>query len=221
MVSLLFFPSLVLLLSIFACATPDDGDPSTTTTTDLKRIHLVYMTHLDLGFTDTTRNVCDRYFDLFFPQSFNLSAALRAQCGGKPGCPVFRWTQFPWLIQEFLDGAAGCAHRRRTPSELAAMEAAIAQDDVIWHANPVNWLTEVADPDLLSYGLGMRTNLNRRFNKSHGRVAAKLTDTTGMSRSAIPTFVDSNVTAIHIGYSTFKSLTRVGWTAYPRRGPST
>ena len=25
-----------------------------------RSVHLVYMTHLDLGFTDTTRNVCDK-----------------------------------------------------------------------------------------------------------------------------------------------------------------
>ena len=25
----------------------------------ISKIHLVYMTHLDLGYTDTTRNVCD------------------------------------------------------------------------------------------------------------------------------------------------------------------
>ena len=65
----------------------------------------------------------------------------------------------------------------------------------------MNWLTEVADADLLSYGLGMRTKLNTRYNKTHGRIAAKLTDTTGMSRSAIPTFLESGVDAIHIGYN--------------------
>lgn len=65
---------------------------------ELEKIHLVYMTHLDLGFTDTTRNVCDRYFDLYFPQAFKLSSDLRKSCKTET-CPVFRWTQFPWLIQ--------------------------------------------------------------------------------------------------------------------------
>lgn len=33
--------------------------------TALSKIHLVFMTHLDLGFTDTTRGVCDEYFDKY------------------------------------------------------------------------------------------------------------------------------------------------------------
>lgn len=178
-------------------------------TVDLKKIHLVYMTHLDLGFTDTTRNVCDRYFDLYFPQSFKLSSDLRASCKDPSTCPVFRWTQFPWLIQEFLDGAAGCSHRKRTPDEISAMETAISNDDVLWHANPVNWLTEVADAELFSYGLQMRKRLNTRFNKTHGATAAKLSDTTGMSRSAIPTLVKSGVSNFHIGYNGVGGLPKV------------
>ena len=35
----------------------------------LEKIHIVTMTHLDVGFTDGFRNVCDTYFDKFFPQA--------------------------------------------------------------------------------------------------------------------------------------------------------
>ena len=31
-------------------------------------VHLVYMVHLDVGFTDLARNVCELYFDKFFPE---------------------------------------------------------------------------------------------------------------------------------------------------------
>ena len=123
--------AIVLAACIVSPVAADDSDAP-----ELKKIHLVYMTHLDLGFTDTTRNVCDRYFDLFFPAAWKLSEELRSQCTDPSTCPVFQWTEFPWLIQEYLDGATGCSHRRRTPGEIAAMETAIENDDIRWHANP-------------------------------------------------------------------------------------
>ena len=80
--------------------------PPPTPITNVSTVHLVYMTHLDLGYTGTTRAVCSKYFDKDFPAAFNTSQELRRR-GGKER---FRWTQFPWLIQEYLDGAANCAH---------------------------------------------------------------------------------------------------------------
>jgi hypothetical protein len=87
----------------------------------LSKIHVVYMTHLDLGFTNTTRNVCDEYADNYFPEAFATADALRKNCTDPATCPTFRWTEFPWIIQEFLDGGTGCAHNRRTVEQLAAM----------------------------------------------------------------------------------------------------
>eukprot|EP00750_Incisomonas_marina_P010640 INCI16292.10.p1 GENE.INCI16292.10~~INCI16292.10.p1 ORF type:complete len:901 (+),score=156.29 INCI16292.10:333-3035(+) len=161
-----------------------------------RSVHLVYMTHLDLGFTDTTRNVCDKYFDSFFPAAFETAAELRKR-GGKER---FRWTEFPWLIQEYLDGGAGCAHRDRTPAELEAMENAIANDDVIWHKTAVNFLPEVLDRTSWAHSLTMCDDLNARFNKTWG-LTGKHTDTPGMSRGAISTLLESGVKAYHIGYN--------------------
>ena len=117
------------------CATGTVCDTRTQTcgpAPELTKIHVVYMTHLDLGFTNTTRNVCDEYADEYFPAAFATAAALRRNCTDAKTCPTFRWTEFPWIIQEFLDGGTGCAHNRRTVAQLAAMEAAIERDDIIW-----------------------------------------------------------------------------------------
>ena len=46
-------------------------------------------------------------------------------------------------------------------------------------ANAVNFLTEVLDEPLWDYSLRMKDRLNARFNKSHGKLCGKLTDTTG------------------------------------------
>jgi len=176
------------------------------------KVHVVFMTHLDVGFTDTARNVCDRYFEVYVPRALALADDLRARCNKhdkKKSCPAYRWTQFPWLIQEFLDGLAGCAHRPRTPGEVAALEKGIARDDIVWQANPLNLLTELADPGLWEFGLSMKDKLNARYGKRHGRVAAKLSDVTGLSRSAVPALVASGVRAVHVGYNGVGGLPKV------------
>ena len=68
-------------------------------------------------------------------------------------------------------------------------------------ANAVNFLTEVLDPELWDYSLGMKDKLNKRFNKSHGMLTGKLADTTGMSKNAIPMLAKHGVKAFHIGYN--------------------
>lgn len=73
----------------------------------------------------------------YFPSAFKTAETLRQNCSDPKTCPVFKWTEFPWIVQEFLDGGTGCAHNRRTVLQLEAMEAAIEKEDVIWHANAV------------------------------------------------------------------------------------
>jgi hypothetical protein len=41
-------------------------------------IHLVFKTHLDIGFTDLARNVVDRYFADFIPRAIGVAEELRA-----------------------------------------------------------------------------------------------------------------------------------------------
>ena len=51
---------------------------------DVRSVHLVYMTHLDLGFTDTTRNVCDTYDSVRlgkFPDNACVSCFLQRRAG--------------------------------------------------------------------------------------------------------------------------------------------
>ena len=81
--------------------------------------------------------------------------ATAAELRKRNSTATFRWTEFPWLILEYLDGGAGCAHRERTAVEVAAMEAAIAQDDVIWHATALNFLPELLDEQMWSESLGL------------------------------------------------------------------
>src|SRR5690606_35242459 len=105
-------------------ASPPVRHPSDMTRDPLKVIHLVFKTHLDIGFTDLARNVVARYFDDFIPRALAVAEELRSS-----GDDVrFRWTTGAWLIYEYLEHAA--------PAERARMERAIADGDIVWHALP-------------------------------------------------------------------------------------
>ena len=51
---------------------------------DVKTVHVVYMSHLDLGFTAETRSVCSQYFTILFPKALNLTAELRYCAPDRP-----------------------------------------------------------------------------------------------------------------------------------------
>lgn len=81
------------------------------------------------------------------------------------------------------------------------MEDAILAGDMQWQANAANFLTENMDRGLWNYSLQMAGKLNQRFNQTHGTVAGKLSDVTGMSRSAVPTLAANGIRGMHVGYN--------------------
>jgi len=164
---------------------------------NITTVHIVFMTHLDIGFTLLARDVCEEYFDKHFPNGINLSKELRA-LGGPAQYSV---TTHPWLVQEFLDGASQCARVPRTPDQIQLLEQAIADNDIRWHGKPMNNFVELEDAEWFATSLRMSAALNLQFNKSWGSVTCKSTDVPGLSKSAIPILAAAGKKAIHLGYN--------------------
>ncbi len=97
---------------------------------DIKRIHLIFKTHLDVVFTDFAAQVIANYFTSYTPRAMDLAEKLRQS--GSPN--RFVWTTGSWLIYEYLE-QVGQAERSR-------MENAIANGDITWHALPFTTHTE-------------------------------------------------------------------------------
>lgn len=91
---------------------------------NITTVHVVFMTHLDIGFTKLARDVCEQYFFQHYPRGISLSQELR-QMGGAARYAV---TTHPWLIQEYLDAATQCAHTTRNDSMIKLMTDAIAAE---------------------------------------------------------------------------------------------
>lgn len=150
----------------------------------IRVVHVIFKTHLDLGFTDSAANVKQAYMLRFIPQALALGRELRATGGDR-----FVWTTGSWLVYEYLEEAAGAARRE--------MEAGIAAGDISWHALPFTTHTEMMDASLFRFGLSLARDLDRRFGRN--TIAAKMTDIPGHTRAMVPLLAEAGVSFLHIG----------------------
>ncbi|HEX8371705.1 MAG TPA: DUF5054 domain-containing protein [Chthoniobacterales bacterium] len=148
------------------------------------RVHVVFKTHLDLGFTALANDVVERYMQSFIPNAMSLARASRQE-----GKERFIWTTGSWLIYEYLERAKG--------EERKAMEEAIAAGDIVWHALPFTTHTELMDASLFRHGLSLSQSLDARFGKK--TIAAKMTDVPGHTKAMLPLLAEAGVRFLHFG----------------------
>jgi hypothetical protein len=69
---------------------------------DVKKVHVIFKTHLDVGFTDLASKVEQRYINNFIPQAIAVAEQFRAE-GGKER---YVWTTGSWLVSAYLEQAS-------------------------------------------------------------------------------------------------------------------
>lgn len=151
----------------------------------IRKIHLIFKTHLDVGFTDLARNVVRAYFEQHIPNALKVAREIR-ESGSDDR---FVWTTGSWLIYEYLDQA--CKKDRRL------LEEGIAAGDLVWHGLPFTTHTELMDPALFRYGLSLSAELDARFGRH--TIAAKMTDVPGHTRGIVPLLKEAGIEFLHIG----------------------
>ncbi len=150
-----------------------------------RSIHLIFKTHLDVGFTDYAAQVVRNYFKKYIPAALRVARELRHRGAEER----FIWTTGSWLIYEYLEQAA--------PPERREMEEGIVAGDIAWHALPFTTHTELMDADLFRFGLSLSQSLDARFGRR--TIAAKMTDVPGHTRAIIPLLAEAGVVFLHIG----------------------
>lgn len=148
-------------------------------------VHVVFKTHLDIGFTDLASEVTTRYEREFIPKAIDLARRLEAAQGQER----FVWTTGSWLIHRYLN--------RAPDRQRAEMEEAIARGWIRWHGLPFTTHTELMDEDLFRYGLSIGGRLDRKFGKT--TIAAKMTDVPGHTISIVPLLQEAGIRYLHIG----------------------
>ncbi len=154
-------------------------------TTQIETVHLIFKTHLDIGFTAFAQEVVSRYFEVFIPKAIETAATLRQTSDSER----YVWTTGSWLIYEYLERAS--VQNRRL------LEAAIEAGDIAWHGLPFTTHSELMDASLFRYGLTLAQTLDRRFGKQ--TIAAKMTDVPGHTRAIVPLMAEFGLQFLHIG----------------------
>lgn len=152
-------------------------------------VHLIFKTHLDIGFTDLAARVRAQYRCQFIPQAMATAEHFHAE---NPDNPAFIWTTGAWLIWDYLESG--------TPEEVRRLEAAIDRGLIAWHALPFTTHTELMSPALFRAGLSYARELDARFGRQ--TTAAKMTDVPGHTLGMVPLLAEAGVRFLHLGVNT-------------------
>src|SRR5262245_17420666 len=152
-------------------------------------IHLVFKTHLDIGFTDHAEKVRRLYHERFIPQAIDTGEHFFRE---DPANPKFIWTTGAWLILDHLEHAGAAAAAR--------LERAIERGLIRWHALPFTTHSELMSPGLFRAGISYAQELDRRFGCQ--TVAAKMTDVPGHTLGIVPLLAEADVRFLHLGVNT-------------------
>ena len=150
----------------------------------MKKLLVLYKTHLDIGFTDFSKNIVDLYLTQYIPNAINTAISLNDS-----GEKKFVWQTGSWILNEYLKRVDG--------EELERAEYAIRNDLVSWSAFPFTAHTELFTSELLDYALSISGKLDEKYSKH--TIAAKATDVPGMTKAMIKPLVRAGVKFLHIG----------------------
>ena len=151
----------------------------------IKKVLVLFKTHLDKGFTDFSANVVEKYMESFIPASVQVAKELR-ESGGDARLV---WTTGSWLVHEYL--------RTHKGPEGDEVREAIKNGDVRWHGLPCTTHTELMPKSLFEYGLSLSQRLDKQFGKK--TIAAKMTDVPGHTKAMIPSMKKVGIEFLHIG----------------------
>lgn len=151
----------------------------------MKKVNLIFKTHLDLGYTNTLGKVKRKYFVKY------IKRAIRTADYFRKNQPDFHyvWTIGSWLLYEYLESAS------REDRKL--VEEAVERGDIVWHALPFTTYSEMESDSMFRYSLSLAKELDKRFHKR--TIAAKLADLPGTTRGVIEPLADAGIKLLHIG----------------------
>lgn len=145
-----------------------------------KEILILFKTHLDIGFTDYSNNIIEKYLKEYIPNAIQIGYEL------KNSQTPFIWIVGSWLVEQALKCDAD-----------GKVEKAIKDGIISWHALPFTTHTELMNTQLFEKALEISARLDKRFGKK--TIAAKMTDVPGHTIGMVPLLYDRGIEFLHIG----------------------
>ncbi|WP_455014810.1 glycoside hydrolase family 38 N-terminal domain-containing protein, partial [Hominenteromicrobium sp.] len=160
----------------------------------IKRVHVIYKTHLDIGYTNMGQTVLDSYVQEHIPHAIDLALKINT-----PEHKKFIWTVGSFLVDYYKRHAA--------PEQLEKMDEAIRLGYFRWHGLAVTSHTELQSPEVLAYNL----SVSRRLDRAYGvhTIAAKMTDVPGHTIALVRPLSEAGIRYLHIGVNPSSRVPRV------------
>lgn len=176
---------LILLLASLAGSLGLEAAPQQASDPQVEKVLVIFKTHLDIGFTDLSSKVEQRYIDYYIPKAIEVARRLREEGGDER----YVWTTGAWLVDAYL--------RQATPEAAAELEEAIRRGDIVWNGVPYTVESESMNRALFEGILRLSQRLDARFGKHTS--AAKMTDVPGHTRSIVPLLSEAGIGFLHVG----------------------
>ncbi len=161
---------------------------------DIKKVHLVYKTHLDIGYTNLGSLVEKQYLEEFIPESVELALEINRENQKK-----FIWTLGSYLVEKYIAEAP--------EDKVKKMEETIRKGYLRWHGISCTTYTELMDADLFNYSLNISKKLDQRYGSN--TIAAKMTDVPGHSIAIVGYLADQGIKYLHIGVNASSKVPEV------------
>ena len=162
---------------------------------DIRKVHLVFKTHLDIGFTDFSAHVIDHYLYQYIPAAIKAAKKMN-----KPG----QAKRFVWTVGSFiLDLALRCY----TAEAVLELDRAIRNGDITYHALPFTTHCELCSKEMFTAGLGIAKRLDDRYAKK--TIAAKMTDVPGHTIGIVGPLAEEGIEFLHIGINAVSCMPEV------------
>jgi hypothetical protein len=162
---------------------------------EVKKVHVIFKTHLDIGYTDLLTKVRQQYIDEFIPKAIAVGEQLAAENSKDR----YIWTTGSWLIATYLSEAS--------PEAVKKLEAAIQRGDIVWNGVPYTYESEAANKELYENGLKLALKLDKKYGKK--TIAAKMTDVPGHTRGVVSLLSDAGIQFLNIGVNEASQVPQV------------
>jgi len=155
----------------------------------IKKVILVFKTHVDIGFTDFASLVVKKYQTSIIDSALIVADLNRH----KPKNEQFVWTLPGWPLYQIAKDWPGQTKERKDK-----VMTALHEGQFVSHALPFTTQTEILEPEDMVRGLIFSSKMSRDIGLPLPR-AAKITDTPGQSW-ILPTLLkNAGVNFLHIG----------------------
>lgn len=151
----------------------------------MAKVHVVFKTHLDLGFTDFAVDVLENYNQNYIPRAVEMAFELN-QDSDKP---MFIWTTGSYLIWQYL--------KTQPEEQVNRLIEAIENGYISWHGLPVTFHAEAAGELIFDQSMKITKELDQQFGTN--TISSKMTDVPGHTKGIVPLLANNGIKFLHIG----------------------